>query len=169
VVRGHCGPHEDEVVVEVRAVQDLAAHRVDEGLGQFGLVRLGQPPHVVALHGLPDDLALRRRLVLRVQPLHGFLDALVVEGDAFARQPADAVEVAGLEAGFGLLRVVTEQPVVSVEPGQDGVRDAGREVVGSGAGGDGGRDGIRGHGAVARAARRRARRLDETAFSNGEV
>jgi hypothetical protein len=37
-------PHEDEVVVEVAAVQDLGGDRVEEGLGQLGLVVVTSRP-----------------------------------------------------------------------------------------------------------------------------
>ena len=46
-------PHEDEVVVEVAAVQDLGGDRVEEGLGQLGLVVVDQQADVVQLDLLP--------------------------------------------------------------------------------------------------------------------
>jgi hypothetical protein len=38
VLGGDRRPHENEFVVEVAAVQDVAAHRVEEGLGQLRLL-----------------------------------------------------------------------------------------------------------------------------------
>ena len=53
--------HEDEVVVEVAAVQDLGRHRVEEGLGELGLVVVDQQADVVQLDLLPDVHRQRRR------------------------------------------------------------------------------------------------------------
>ena len=46
--------HEQEIVVIVAAVQDPAAHRVEEALRKLGLAVLGQQADVVQLDLLPD-------------------------------------------------------------------------------------------------------------------
>ena len=53
VLGGHHRAHENEVVVEIGAVQDVAADRVEEGLGQFRLLVVGQHADVVQLGFAP--------------------------------------------------------------------------------------------------------------------
>ena len=61
--------HEDEVVVEVAAVQDLGRHRVEEGLGELGLVVVGEQADVVQLDLLPHVHLQAAGLELGLQPL----------------------------------------------------------------------------------------------------
>jgi hypothetical protein len=94
-------PHEDEVVAEVAAVQQLGGDRVEEGLGQLGLVVVGQQADVVQLDLLP---AVHRQVVdveLAAQPVHGLVHALVVVLDALALGALLAVPVGVLEALLG--------------------------------------------------------------------
>jgi len=49
-------PHEEELIAKVAAVQQLGSHRVEEGLGQLGLVVVGQQADVVQLGLLPGVL-----------------------------------------------------------------------------------------------------------------
>ena len=54
VVGGHRRAHEQEIVVEVVAVQDAARHRVEEGLGALGLAVVRQQADEFLLHLLPE-------------------------------------------------------------------------------------------------------------------
>ena len=120
------GAHEDEVVVEVGAVQQLGADRVEEGLGELGLAVLRQQRDVVPLDLLPVAGGELGRAELGADALDRLAHAVVVEGDPLARELADRVPVGGLETGLGLLRVVAEQRVVAIEAVADrlGDRDA---------------------------------------------
>ncbi|MNU95582.1 hypothetical protein D3C71_856020 [compost metagenome] len=64
VLRADRRPHKDEIVVEMRAVQDLGGDRVEEGLGQFGLVVVDQEADVVQLDLVPHVHGLCTRLEL---------------------------------------------------------------------------------------------------------
>ena len=107
--------HEDEVVVEVAAVQDLGRHRVEEGLGELGLVVVDEQADVVQLDLLPDVHRQLAGLELALQPLGRLVDALVVELDALALGPLLAVPVGRLEARLRRGAGLAEQPVVAVE------------------------------------------------------
>src|SRR5690606_15424524 len=129
IIGGDRRAHEQEIVVEVVAVQDAARHRVEEGLGAFRLAVAGQQPHELLLDLLPEGgLAVgeagralgRGRVAQRLAQLGGaFAHAHVVVLDALARQLLDAVPVARFEQRLGTLRAVAEQRIVAVEPGQD--------------------------------------------------
>ncbi len=112
--------HEDEVVVEVRAVQDARAYRVEERLGQFGLVVIGQQADVVQLDLLPDLVFDIFRVVFVFQDHAGFAYPLVVEVDAVALQLQQAMPVGRFELQLGLMAHLAEQPVVLVKPVQHG-------------------------------------------------
>lgn len=148
VVGGHGRPHEQEIVVEVVAVQQPARHRVEEGLGAFGLAMLAQQADEFLLDLLPvGGLRFSQRgargavravgamgadRALGPPAQHAFelagalAHAHVVVLDAFARQALDAVPVARFEQRLGALRAVAEQRVVAVEAGQDAMRDVQR-------------------------------------------
>jgi hypothetical protein len=124
------GAHEDEIVAEVAAVQQLGRHAVEEGLGQLGLAVVDQKADVVQLGLLPS---VHRQLVaveLPPQALHRFVHAQVVELDALRLRFLLAVPVGGLEAALGLLRGLAEQPVVAVETFHQRLRDRKRAAVG---------------------------------------
>src|SRR5690606_29766095 len=78
---------------------------------------------VLALDLHPDRLGELLGVELLLEALHGFAHPQVVEGDAFAREAPDGVEVARLVAPLGELRVVAKAAVVAVEAGEDGARD----------------------------------------------
>ena len=109
-------PDEDEVVVEVAAVQDLRGDRVEEGLGQFGLPVVDQQPDVEQLDLLPDFHRQRIGGKLGQQPGLGFLHTLVVELDPLTRRLLLPVPVGSLEALLGCTVGFAEQPVMAVEP-----------------------------------------------------
>ena len=108
-------PHEDEVVLEVGAVQDLGGDRVEEGLGQLGLVVVDQEADEVQLDLVPHVHRLLAGLELLLEPGHGLAHPQVVELDALALRPLLAVPVGGLEAVLGARRLGAEQAVVAVE------------------------------------------------------
>ena len=76
--------HEDEIVVEVRAMQDLAAHRVEERLGALGLPVRREQPDIVQLDLLPDFVVDVFRVVFVFEQHHALVDAIVVRRDALA-------------------------------------------------------------------------------------
>ncbi|MDT4839791.1 hypothetical protein FQZ97_735920 [compost metagenome] len=115
--------HEDEVVLEVGPVQDLRGDRVEETLGQLGLVVVHQQADEVQLDLVPDLHGLVAGLELFFEPGHGLVHAQVVELDALALRPLLAVPVGGLEAVLGARRFGPEQPVVPVEPVDHRFRD----------------------------------------------
>ena len=117
------GAHEDEVVVEVAAVQDLGRHRVEERLGALGLVVVDEQADVVELDLLPDLHRQRRRLELVLQPLGRLGDAPLVVGDALRLRLLLAVPVGRLEARLRLRARLAEQPVVAVEAVEHRPRD----------------------------------------------
>jgi hypothetical protein len=89
--------HEDEVVAEVAAVQQLGGDGVEEGLGQFGLVVVGQQADVVQLGLLPGVRRQGRDVEFRAA-VHGLVDALVVVLDALRLRTLLAMPVGQLEA-----------------------------------------------------------------------
>jgi hypothetical protein len=126
VFRADGRPHEDEVVVEVRAVQDLGGDRVEEGLGQLGLQMVDHEPDVVALDLLPDRHGLGAGRKFLFQPPHAFAHTQVVELDALALGALLAQPVGRLEAVLGTCRLGAEQAVMAVEA----VHHRPRDVVG---------------------------------------
>src|ERR1700754_3692411 len=87
------GTHENEVVVEIRAVQDLAADGIEERLRAFGLAVRGQEADVVQLDLLPDFVVDVFRVVFVFEQFDAFLHAFVVRRDALAREPLDGMPV----------------------------------------------------------------------------
>jgi hypothetical protein len=122
--------HEDEVVVEVGAVQQLGRHRVEEGLGQLGLVVVGQQADVVQLGLLPGVHAQRVDVEVLPQLVHGLVHALVVELDALRLRLLLAVPVGLLEALLRQRRGLAEQAVVALEAVQQRLRDVEGQLVG---------------------------------------
>ncbi len=113
------GPHEQEAIVEVRAMQELAGHRVEEGLGALRLPVLDQHADVVQLDPRPQRVGAVageiERAELAIDAFRGLFDPPVVEVDPVARDMADREEVAGLEMLLRGAGTVTEQRVVLVE------------------------------------------------------
>ena len=136
VLGGHRRPHEDEAIVEVGAVQDLARHRVEERLRALGLLVVDQQADVVELDALPQRVGAAafeaRRAELALDPLDRLQDAPVVVVDAVARDVADRAPVAGLEMPLGGARAIAEQRVVAVEAFAQRGGDRARRVVGGG-------------------------------------
>ncbi len=123
VLRGYRRAHEDEVVLEVGALEDLGGDGVEEGFGQLGLVVVHQQPDVVQLDLLPHVHGLFVGAEFLHEPHHAFLDPQVVELDALALCALLAKPVARLEAVFGARRLGAEQPVVPVETVDHGLGD----------------------------------------------
>jgi hypothetical protein len=115
--------HEDEVVLEIAAVQDLGRHRVEEGLGQLGLAMVDQHADVQQLDLLPHLHRLLGGLELALEPPRAFAHAQVVELDALALAALLAVPVRRLEAVAGARRFGAKQLVMSVEPVDHGPGD----------------------------------------------
>ncbi len=130
VVGRHAGPNEEELVAEVLPVQELGAHRVEEGLRALGLAVVGKQRHILLLDRLPQRIALgvfeRGQVELALDAGHRFEHALVVEIDPLAGARAHQLPVAVFVHRLGLLRHVAEQAVVAIEAFENGVRDARR-------------------------------------------
>ena len=126
VVGGHARANEDEVVMEVGAMQHLGADRVEEGLGQFGLAVFGQQAHILALDLLPVAGFEPGGTELPADALDRFAHPRVIELDALAGKVADRMPVGRLVAGLGLLGVVAKQRVVTIEANQDRLGDCRR-------------------------------------------
>ncbi len=97
VLRRYSRPHENKVVLEVRAMQDLAAHGVEERLRALGLPVRSQQADVMQLDLLPDFIVYVLGVVLVLQTRHALFHAIVVRRDAFPRKPLQRVPVAGFE------------------------------------------------------------------------
>ena len=110
------GPHEDEIVLEIAAVQDFGGDRIEKGLGQLGLVVVHQQADVMQLDLVPHVHGLLAGLELAspAGSTHSS-HAQVVELDALALGALLAVPVGGFEAVLGARRLGAEQPVVAVE------------------------------------------------------
>ncbi|MNQ95042.1 hypothetical protein D3C85_1105830 [compost metagenome] len=147
VVGGNGGPHEEEIVVEIVAMQQPARDRIEEGLGAFGLLVCAQQAHEFLFDLLPvsglgvgqggycravavsaavavvtGDVVQRafRAAAQHAFQLRGaFAHAHVVVLDTFARQVLDAVPVARFKQRLGPLRAVAKQGVVAVKARQD--------------------------------------------------
>jgi hypothetical protein len=104
-------------------VQDLGGHRIEEGLGELGLVVLDQQADGVQLDLVPGIARQLGRAELALQPLHRLVDAQVVVGDAVALRVELALPVGPLEARLGAARRRGEQPVVAIEAFDDRARD----------------------------------------------
>jgi hypothetical protein len=118
------GPYKDEVVVKMRAVQDLGGDRVEEGFGQLGLVVVDQQPDVVQLDLVPHIHGLRARAEFLFEPSHALLDAQVIKLDALALRPLLAVPVGGFKTVLGPRRLGAKQPVMAVETVHHGLGNA---------------------------------------------
>ena len=96
-------------------MQDLGGDRVEEGLGQLGLVVVHQQADVVQLDLVPHVHRLLAGLELLFEPGHRLAHPQVVELDALALRALLAVPVGRFEAVLGARRFGAEQPVVPVE------------------------------------------------------
>jgi hypothetical protein len=80
----------------------MRVHTVEEGLGELGLVMVGQQPDVVQLDLLPDVHRQRGSRKARLQQRGRLGHAGVVELDAQRLRPLLARPVAALETGLRL-------------------------------------------------------------------
>jgi len=78
-------------------VQDLAAHRIEEGLRQFRLLVVEQQADVEQLDLLPGSVVQGFGLELVAQALNAFLHPVVVEADAVLDRRMHGRPVASLE------------------------------------------------------------------------
>ena len=81
LLRRDRGADEDEVVVRVGAAEDPRDHRVEERLGELGLVVVDEEPDEAELDLPPGGGVERVEIELGPQPLDVLADALVVEAD----------------------------------------------------------------------------------------
>ncbi|MNS76169.1 hypothetical protein D3C72_1097080 [compost metagenome] len=136
VFGGNDRAHENIVVIEIRAVQDVATDGIEEGFRQFRLLVFRQHADVVQLEFAPHFVAQLRLFVLIFEHLHAFLHALVIIIDAFAGRRLRRGPGALFEILLGLLACFAEQAVMLVEAVADGARDIecnlGREQFGEG-------------------------------------
>ena len=121
-------------------MQDLARHRVEEGLRAFRLLVVDQQPDVMTLDRLPARLVDPVAAELPLQPRHRLQDAAIIEIDAILRGMRDREPVAGLEMALRDTGAVAKQRVVAIETVQRCLGDRG----GVGSGGHVDRTGARG-------------------------
>jgi hypothetical protein len=114
-------PPEEELVVEVPAVEQAAGDGVEEGLRALGLLVLVEQPEISLLQRRPDILVEYAREAAGDQ-LGGFADPLIVHVDAGAISGAGSRPVAALEAALGVGADGAKKPVVLVEAREDGAR-----------------------------------------------
>ena len=134
VLGGHRRTHEDEVVVEVAAVQHLRGHGIEEGLRQLGLVVVDQQSNDVQLDLLPHIHGQVAGLELGLQPLAGLPHPQVIKLDALALRRLLPVPVGLLEAALRVAAGLPEQGVVPVEAFDQRLRNPKRAAVGQGMG-----------------------------------
>jgi hypothetical protein len=115
VLRRHRRPGKDVVVVEIRTVQDLRAHRVEEGLGEFRLLVVDQSSDIEQFELLPGGIVERSGAEVGTQQIGGLADAVIVGTNPFANGIMDALPVGTFEQQLGLLAVATDQSIVPVE------------------------------------------------------
>ncbi len=120
VLGGQRRAHEQKLVVEMLAPQNLGRHRVEKRLGQFGLVVIGQQADVVQLGLLPDFHGLVAGIEFVLQPFGGFVHPLVVEGDALALRCLLPGPVGPLEPLLGRSAHLAEQAVMAIEAVEHG-------------------------------------------------
>ncbi len=123
VLRGHHRPHEDEAVVVVDAVEQMAEDRVVEGLRELRLAVLGQETEVLDLDPPPQGLVERLDAELGAQSGDGLADTLIVVADTLSGCPLHRLPVRVLEALPRTCRRHPKQPVVPIEAGEDGLGD----------------------------------------------
>ena len=116
-------PRENVVVVEVGPMQDLAAHRVEEGLGELRLLMIDQQADVLQLDLLPGGIVEGVGIKFGMQAGDGFLDTVVVELDAVANGVELSLPVTGLVEFLGAPAGFTKDPVVLVEALDQCLRD----------------------------------------------
>ena len=101
VLGANSRPHEDEIVVEMGAMQDFGGDRVEESLGQLRLVVVDQQTNVVQLDLLPDVHRLLTRFVLALQTGGRLSHPKVVKLNPLALSALLTVPVGGLKTVFG--------------------------------------------------------------------
>ena len=115
VFRGDGRADEDEVVAEIVTVQDLRCDRIEKSLSQLGLFVVKQQADVKQLDLLPGSIVDGFDFEFVAQALDAFIDAVVIETDAFADCGMDPRPIAVFEAILGLPAGLPEQGVVLVE------------------------------------------------------
>ncbi len=138
VFGAHRRAHKNKVVLEIAAVQNFCADRIEKRFGQFGLAVVHQHAHIKQLDLLPDLHRQLRRMVFALQPRDAFFHAQVVELDALALRALLAVPVLRFEAVLGTRRFGPKQTVMAVEAVDHGacnvVRQGGVEPLRQGGG-----------------------------------
>ena len=115
LLRRDGGADEDEVVVRVGAVQDSRDHRVEERLGELGLVVVDQEPDEAELDLPPRGGVELVEFELCAQPLHVLADTFVVEADSLLHRQLRLGPRRALEPPLGLRARLSEEPVVLIE------------------------------------------------------
>jgi hypothetical protein len=106
---------EDQLVVRVGATQDSSDHRVEERLGELGLMVVDQEPDEAELDLPPGRDVERVEVELGAQPLDVLANALVVEADALTHRELRLGPRRALEAHLRLCARLPEEPIVTVE------------------------------------------------------
>ena len=121
ILRADGRAHKDEVVVKVRAVQDLGGDRVEKSFGQLGLQMIHHQPDIVQLDLLPDGHALLAGFKLLFQPLNAGTHLQVIKRYTLALRALLTLPVHGFKALLGSGSLRTEHAVVLVETMHQGL------------------------------------------------
>ena len=123
-------PDEDEAVMEIGAVEDLAGHRIEERLGAFGLLVIEQQADEMELDLLPQRVGGEGVEVgepeFSEDQLRVFVHAAVVEVDPVASDVLNREPVARLEVALGRPGALAEERVVLVEALEQELRNCAR-------------------------------------------
>src|SRR5437773_8460536 len=110
---------EDESIVIVRAMQDLARDRREERLGALGLPVIDQESDEMQLDAVPQRIGAAARKARRAKftfdALDGFSATAVVEVDTIPNDVMDCEPITRLEIALRCTRTLAKQRVMAVE------------------------------------------------------
>src|SRR5438067_950961 len=125
--------NEDEAIMVIRAMQDLARNRGEERLGAFGLPMVDQQSDEVQLDPIPQRVGSAARKPCRAKfaldTLDRFGAAAVVEIDAITDDMMNREPIACLEIAFRRTCTVAKQRVMAVEAFEQDLGNRQRRVV----------------------------------------
>jgi hypothetical protein len=126
------GTDEDESIVIIRAMQDLARDRREERLGALGLAMVDQESDEMQLDAVPQRIGAAARKARRAKfafdALDGLRAAAIVEIDAISNDVMDCEPIAGLEIALCGTSTLAKQRVMAVEAFEQDLGDRKRRV-----------------------------------------
>jgi hypothetical protein len=130
VFRGNRRTDENEIVVEIGAMQYLAEHRIEERFRQFGLLVVCQQADELELGLLPDGIAQIIRMKLAVQTFGRLPHTIIVELDPVAHGLLHLLPARLLEAPLGEGGALLKEPIVLVKAVDQNIGDGfGDQVI----------------------------------------